>query len=109
MIHCVGRGRCRCGRGGGVLRARLRFGAGAWGNGLDCPAGPADGGRADLRQFDSSKRFYVDRGLAVAKSFGSKYVEFATGTSPVKFALYGRRALARTPASLPTAPDRTGS
>ena len=26
----------------------------------------------------ASKRFYVDRGLAVAKSFGRKYVEFAT-------------------------------
>ena len=27
----------------------------------------------------ASKRFYVDRGLAVAKSFGRKYVQFATG------------------------------
>jgi predicted lactoylglutathione lyase len=43
----------------------------------------------------ASKRFYVDRGLAVAKSFGRKYVEFATGTGPVKLALYGRRALAK--------------
>jgi predicted lactoylglutathione lyase len=43
----------------------------------------------------ASKRFYVDRGLAVAKSFGRKYVEFATGSSPVKLALYGRRALAK--------------
>ncbi len=42
----------------------------------------------------ASKRFYVDRGLTVGKSFG-KYVEFAMPTSPVKLALYGRRALAR--------------
>jgi hypothetical protein len=41
------------------------------------------------------ERFYVDHGLAVAKSFGGKYVEFATGPGPVKLALYGRRALAR--------------
>jgi len=43
----------------------------------------------------ASKRFYVDRGLAVAKSFGSKYVEFDTPSSPVKLALYGRRAAAK--------------
>ena len=43
----------------------------------------------------ASKRFYVDRGLAVAKSFGRKYVEFATPSSSVKLALYGRRALAK--------------
>jgi catechol 2,3-dioxygenase-like lactoylglutathione lyase family enzyme len=43
----------------------------------------------------ASRRFYVDHGLAVAKSFGRKYVEFATASSPVKFALYGRRALAK--------------
>jgi len=43
----------------------------------------------------ASKRFYVEHGLAVAKSFGRKYVEFDTGTSPVKLALYGRRALAK--------------
>ncbi|MFI7413975.1 glyoxalase [Streptomyces sp. NPDC049627] len=43
----------------------------------------------------ASKQFYVDRGLTVAKSFGSKYVEFATGSAPVKLALYKRRALAK--------------
>ncbi|HUR00962.1 MAG TPA: glyoxalase [Nonomuraea sp.] len=43
----------------------------------------------------ASKRFYVDHGLVVAKSFGRKYVEFATASSPVKLALYGRRALAK--------------
>ena len=54
----------------------------------------------------ASRRFYVDRGLAVAKSFGRKYVEFATASSPVKFALYGRRALAK---DAGVAPDGTGS
>ncbi|REE96134.1 glyoxalase [Thermomonospora umbrina] len=44
----------------------------------------------------ASKRFYVEQGLTVAKSFGRKYVEFASGPdSPVKLALYGRRALAK--------------
>ncbi|MGZ6692304.1 MAG: glyoxalase [Solirubrobacteraceae bacterium] len=41
----------------------------------------------------ASKRFYVERGLEVAKSFGRKYVQFDTGD--VKLALYGRRALAK--------------
>jgi predicted lactoylglutathione lyase len=54
----------------------------------------------------ASKRFYVDRGLAVAKSFGSKYVEFDTAGSPVKLALYGRRAAAK---DAGVAPDGTGS
>jgi predicted lactoylglutathione lyase len=54
----------------------------------------------------ASKRFYVDRGLAVARSFGRKYVEFATGSSPVKLALYGRRALAK---DAGVSPDGTGS
>jgi predicted lactoylglutathione lyase len=49
-------------------------------------------GVADVR---ASKRFYVERGFEVAKSFGGKYVEFATASSPVKLALYGRRALAK--------------
>jgi predicted lactoylglutathione lyase len=43
----------------------------------------------------ASKRFYVDQGLAVAKSYGRKYVEFAAASGPVKLALYGRRALAK--------------
>jgi predicted lactoylglutathione lyase len=54
----------------------------------------------------ASKQFYVDHGLAVAKSFGRKYVEFATGSSPVKLALYGRRALAKD-AGVP--PEGSGS
>jgi uncharacterized glyoxalase superfamily protein PhnB len=49
-------------------------------------------GAADVR---ATKAFYVDRGLKVGKSFGGKYVEFAAPDSPVKFALYGRRALAK--------------
>ena len=43
----------------------------------------------------ASKQFYVDRGLAVAKSFGGRYVEFAAGSDPVKLALYKRRGLAK--------------
>ncbi len=54
----------------------------------------------------ASKRFYVGRGLAVAKSFGRKYVEFATPSTHVKLALYGRRALAR---DAGVSPDGTGS
>ena len=60
-------------------------------------------GVADVK---ASKRFYVDRGLAVAKSFGSKYVEFEAPASHVKLALYGRRALAKDAA---VSPDGTGS
>jgi catechol 2,3-dioxygenase-like lactoylglutathione lyase family enzyme len=54
----------------------------------------------------ASKRFYVERGLEVARSFGRKYVEFAAPSSNVKLALYGRRALAKD-AGVP--PDGTGS
>jgi predicted lactoylglutathione lyase len=54
----------------------------------------------------ASKRFYVDRGLAVGKSFFRKYVEFAAPSSPVKLALYGRRALAK---DAGVSPDGTGS
>jgi catechol 2,3-dioxygenase-like lactoylglutathione lyase family enzyme len=53
----------------------------------------------------ASKRFYVERGLTVGKSFG-KYVEFAMKSSPVKLGLYSRRALAKD-ASVP--PEGTGS
>jgi predicted lactoylglutathione lyase len=49
-------------------------------------------GVADVK---ASKRFYVDRGLAVKRSFGAKYVEFDTPGSHVKLALYARRALAK--------------
>ncbi|WP_330335497.1 glyoxalase (plasmid) [Streptomyces sp. NBC_00536] len=60
-------------------------------------------GTADVT---ASKKFYVGRGLAVAKGFGSKYVEFAAGAGPVKLALYGRRALAK---DLGVPIDGTGS
>ena len=60
-------------------------------------------GAADVA---ASKQFYVDRGLTVGKSFGRKYVEFDTGSSPVKLALYGHRALAK---DAGVAPDGTGS
>ncbi|MGY5208822.1 glyoxalase [Nocardia gipuzkoensis] len=43
----------------------------------------------------ATKQFYVDRGLSVAKSFGSKYVEFDAPSPAVKLALYGRRAAAK--------------
>ena len=53
-----------------------------------------------------TKRFYLHRGLAVAKSFGSKYVEFDTPSSPVRLALYSRRAAAK---DVGVSPDGTGS
>ncbi|MFB6558878.1 glyoxalase [Streptomyces sp. NPDC056400] len=55
----------------------------------------------------ATKQFYVGRGLTVAKSFGGKYAEFTPGqTSPVKLALYKRRALAK---DLGVPADGTGS
>ncbi|MEV6116215.1 glyoxalase [Streptomyces sp. NPDC052109] len=54
----------------------------------------------------ASKQFYADRGLRVGKSFGGKYVEFATDAGHVKLALYKRRALAKD-AGVPA--DGTGS
>lgn len=55
----------------------------------------------------ATKQFYVGRGLTVAKSVGSKYVEFAAGEAhPVKMALYKRRALAK---DLGVPVDGTGS
>ncbi|MGW1675283.1 glyoxalase [Streptomyces sp. NPDC002324] len=55
----------------------------------------------------ATKQFYVGRGLTVARSFGAKYVEFAPGpSSPVKPALYKRRALAK---DLGVPVDGTGS
>jgi predicted lactoylglutathione lyase len=54
----------------------------------------------------ATKRFYVDRGLAVKRSFGGKYVEFDAPASHVKLALYGRGALAK---DAGVSPDGTGS
>ncbi|MFD7154102.1 glyoxalase [Kribbella sp. NPDC059898] len=42
----------------------------------------------------ASKKFYVDHGLTVGKSFGRKYVEFEGG-GQVKLGLYARKALAK--------------
>jgi predicted lactoylglutathione lyase len=52
----------------------------------------------------ASKRFYLDHGLTVAKSYGSRYVEFDTG--PIKLSLNKRGALAKTAG---VSPDGTGS
>ena len=60
-------------------------------------------GTADIT---ASKQFYIEQGLAVTRSFGRKYVEFAAPAGHVKLALYGRRALARD-AGVP--PEGTGS
>ena len=54
----------------------------------------------------AAKQFYLDRGLAVAKSFGSKYVEFDTPSSPIRLALYSRRAAAK---DAGVSPDGSGS
>ncbi|MFG3257119.1 glyoxalase [Streptomyces sp. NPDC048172] len=61
----------------------------------------------------ASKQFYVGQGLAVEKSFGGKYVEFAadksgsgTGTDAFTLALYKRPGLAKI-AGVPV--DGTGS
>ncbi|MFG2596302.1 glyoxalase [Streptomyces sp. NPDC048462] len=54
----------------------------------------------------ASKRFYVGRGFAVAKSISRMYVEFEAGPGQVKPALYRRRALAK---DAGVSPDGTGS
>jgi len=59
-----------------------------------------------VRDVAASKHFYMERGLAVARSFGRKYVEFASPSSQVKLALYERRALAK---DAGVSPDGTGS
>jgi len=59
-----------------------------------------------VQDVKATKRFYVDHGLPVAKSFGSKYVEFDTTGSPVGLALYGRRAAAK---DAGVDPEGTGS
>ncbi|MGW2399678.1 glyoxalase [Kitasatospora sp. NPDC001664] len=44
----------------------------------------------------ATRQFYVGRGLAVARSFGGKYAEFAPAAEgSVRLALYKRRALAK--------------
>src|SRR5579871_2706799 len=49
-------------------------------------------GAADVK---ATKQFYLAHGLSVAKSLSSKYVEFDAAGSPVKLALYSRRAAAK--------------
>jgi hypothetical protein len=49
--------------------------------------------RRDLR---ASKRFYVERGLSVKRSFPGRYVEFDAPAGGIKLALYpGRAGLAK--------------
>jgi uncharacterized glyoxalase superfamily protein PhnB len=60
-------------------------------------------GAADVA---ASKRFYVEHGLPVARSFGRKYVQFDAPAKHVKLALYGRRALAK---DAGVTPDGSGS
>ncbi|MGW2472618.1 glyoxalase [Streptomyces sp. NPDC001665] len=49
-----------------------------------------------VQDVKATKQFYMDRGLAIGKSFGGKYAEFQPAdSSAVKLALYKRRALAK--------------
>ena len=57
----------------------------------------------------ASKQFYVDHGLTVAKSFGSKYVEFDTPSRRSSWRSSHGAPSRRTPAWRRTAPGRTGS
>jgi predicted lactoylglutathione lyase len=43
----------------------------------------------------TTKQFYVDHGLEVGKSFGSKYVEFVVSEPDIQLSLYSRRAAAK--------------
>jgi predicted lactoylglutathione lyase len=43
----------------------------------------------------ATKQYYVDRGLEVGKSFGSKYVEFVVSEPGIQLSLYTRRAAAK--------------
>jgi predicted lactoylglutathione lyase len=54
----------------------------------------------------ATKEFYTGRGLAVGKSFGSKYVELDTPGAAVKLALYSRKAAAK---NAGVAPEGSGS
>jgi len=60
-------------------------------------------GVADMAR---SKQFYVARGLAVAKSFGSKYAEFGAEAGAIKLSLYKRGGLAK---DAGVTPEGTGS
>lgn len=60
-------------------------------------------GASDVR---AAKRFYVDHGLSVGKSFANSYVEFETPPDTIKLGLYKHRALAK---DAGVAPEGTGS
>ena len=49
-------------------------------------------GVADVR---ATKQFYVDRGLGVGRSYGSRYVELEVAEQSVRLSLYARRAAAK--------------
>jgi uncharacterized glyoxalase superfamily protein PhnB len=54
----------------------------------------------------ATKQFYLEHGLVIAKSFGSKYVEFQSPEHGIKLALYSRRAAAK---AAGVDPDGSGS
>jgi predicted lactoylglutathione lyase len=56
--------------------------------------------------FSATKRFYVERGLQVAKSFARTYAEFEAPPKHIKLGLYKRRALAK---DAGVSPDGSGS
>lgn len=61
----------------------------------------------EVTDLEAARRFYADRGLTVAKSVGGTYADFAPcQSSPIKLALYKRRALAK---DLGAPVDDTGS
>ena len=57
----------------------------------------------------ASKQFYVEQGLTVARSFGSRYVEFDTRRRTSSWRSTGAVPWPRTPESPRRAPDRIGS
>lgn len=54
----------------------------------------------------ASKRFYIDRGFAVEKSYGRKFVSFSAPSGAVELVLYERGAAAK---DAGISPDGTGS
>jgi uncharacterized glyoxalase superfamily protein PhnB len=54
----------------------------------------------------ATKRYYVDHGFSVDKSFGSKYVQFKADGGNITLGLYKRKALAK---DAGVAPEGTGS
>ena len=54
----------------------------------------------------ATKRYYLDQGLSVDKSFGSKYVQFTAEQGSITLGLYKRKALAK---DAGVGPEGTGS